>query len=103
MIRIQLASNFQVVELTYDEFGLILDDEVEKAIDLVNRLGKEVVNDIKTKTPGKPAVEMATPKQIDCLVKYLDYTRAEARKLTKKEAYELMHASIEAAKNNSDI
>lgn len=42
MIRIQLASNFQVVELTYDNYASMNLDEVEKCIDLVNAFGARV-------------------------------------------------------------
>lgn len=48
-IRIQLASNFQVVELTYDNWSDVNYQEVADATTMVNRLGSEVVNEIKTK------------------------------------------------------
>ena len=74
-VRIQLASNFQVVELTYDNWNTVNQAEVEAATSLVNKLGSTVINDIKkantTNTTSKQTkeeekentvVEMATPK-----------------------------------------
>ena len=62
-VRIQLASNFQVIELTYDDWDAITAEEIGQAVDLINKLGKEVVNDIKTapKTAEKKE-EMITDK-----------------------------------------
>ena len=41
MIRVQLSKNFQVVELTFDSFSdmEINTDEIDQAVELVNRLG----------------------------------------------------------------
>lgn len=50
-VRIQLASNYQVVELTYDSWNDVCQEEVASARDLVNSLGAEVVND--GKKPGQ--------------------------------------------------
>lgn len=88
MVRIQLASNFQVVELTYDSWDDVIQDEVTEATDLVNQLGKTVVNDIKTATKAKESKkedeEKATPGQI----KYLkEKFGIDASKMSKKEAW----------------
>ena len=83
-VRIQLASNFQVVELTYDSWGDVNDNEVTEATALVNLLGNEVVNEIKTKK-SEP-VEMATEGQIKFLEK-LGVKEEKAKKMTKKEAW----------------
>ena len=48
MVRIQLASNFQVIELTYENWGSVDTDELDDATNLVNELGSKVKNDIKT-------------------------------------------------------
>ena len=49
-VRVQLSSNFQVIELTFNSLkdGEFDAEEVNKAIELVNDLGKRVINDIKT-------------------------------------------------------
>ena len=84
MVRIQLASNFQVVELTYDSWDDVIQDEVTEATDLVNQLGKEVVNDIKTAAIAKETEEKATPGQN----KYLkEKFGIDASKMSKKEAW----------------
>lgn len=88
-VRIQLASNFQVVELTYDSWDDVNELEVDDATTLVNRLGKEVINEIKSKTtPTKEekTEEMATSGQIEFLKK-LGVKESEARKMTKSEAW----------------
>lgn len=90
-VRIQLASNFQVVELTYDSWDDVNELEVDDATSLVNRLGKEVINEIKSKTTStkeekEEKEEMATPGQIEFLKK-LGVKESEARKMTKSEAW----------------
>lgn len=86
-VRIQLASNFQVVELTYDVWSAVDAKEVEMATEMVNSLGQKVVNDIKTNKPVEKKVEeMATEGQIKFLVG-LGLTEKEAKKMTKKEAW----------------
>ena len=86
-VRIQLASNFQVVELTYDSWSDVDEAEVTQATDLVNELGQTVVNDIKTnKTESKKPEEMATPGQIKYLVS-LGVKESDAKAMTKKEAW----------------
>lgn len=42
MIRIQLSSNYQVVELTYDNFDSMGVDDLETAVNLVNSLGNRI-------------------------------------------------------------
>ena len=83
-VRIQLASNFQVVELTYDSWEDVNDYEVTEATALVNQLGNEVINEIKTKK--SESVEMATEGQIKFLEK-LGVKEEKAKKMTKKEAW----------------
>ena len=87
MVRIQLASNFQVVELTYDFWEQVDDIEVRKAVVMVNNLGKEVINDIKTapkSTQTSKGEEKATPGQI----KYLkEKFGIDASEMSKKEAW----------------
>lgn len=89
-IRIQLASNFQVVELTYDTLDDVKTGDIKQATDLVNQLGKEVINDIKTSN-NKPAEEKATKKQVDLLVGKYGCLRQDMVKLTKKEAWKLIN------------
>ena len=98
-VRIQLASNFQVIELTYDSWSDVNNDELTDAINLANELGSKVKNDIKTnkpvenkpgKKPGKKPEdngEMATEGQIRFLIG-LGLTEKEAKKMTKSEAWQ---------------
>jgi hypothetical protein len=90
-VRIQLASNFQVVELTYDDWSEVNYQEVADATTMVNRLGSEVVNDIKTNKVDskKPEEEMATPGQIKYLVS-LGVSEDVAKKMTKKSAWKYL-------------
>ena len=88
-VRIQLASNFQVIELTYDNWASVDTDELNDATNLVNELGSKVKNEIKTapKTQdSKKEVEMATEGQIKFLVK-LGIPEEFAKTMTKKEAW----------------
>ena len=89
MVRIQLSSNFQVVELTFDSLkdGEFDAEELNRAIGIVNDLGKRVVNDIKTapKTQeSKKEEERATPGQIRFL---RDKFGIDASGMSKKEAW----------------
>ena len=88
-VRIQLSSNFQVIELTYENWESVCTDELDDATNLVNELGSKVKNDIKT-TPktqeSKKEVEMATEGQIKFLVK-LGIPEEFAKTMTKKEAW----------------
>lgn len=87
-IRIQLASNFQVVELTYDSWDDVVQDEINEATEMVNGLGLAVKNDIKTNKPQESKKEeLATAGQISYLIG-LGMTQAEAKKMTKKEAWQ---------------
>lgn len=88
-VRIQLASNFQVVELTYDCWEEVDQVEVNEATELVNFLGKQVINEIKTKSENKPKEEMATEGQIKFL-KSLGVDESAAKKMTKKEAWKYL-------------
>jgi Holliday junction resolvasome RuvABC DNA-binding subunit len=89
-VRIQLASNFQVVELTYDDWSEVNYHEVSLATEMVNRLGGEVVNDIKSnKKEEQKNEEMATEGQIKFL-KSLGVNEDDAKKMTKKEAWKYL-------------
>lgn len=104
--RIQLASNFQVVE-----FNLELDDENEMltadderiidAVNCVNKLGERVVNTIKTKNePTKMVAEkMASEKQIE-LMKKLKIKNPES--YTMEEAQQLIKDKINCSKNSTN-
>lgn len=86
-VRIQLASNFQVVELSYDSWKDVNYREVADATTMVNRLGSEVKNDIKTNKPvEKKEEEMATEGQVKFLMG-LGMTQKDAKKMTKKDAW----------------
>lgn len=89
-VRIQLASNFQVVELTYDNWSEVNYEEVSLATAMVNRLGSEVVNEIKTKkTDDKKVTDepMASDKQIKFAVK-LGLNETKAKQMTQKELWQ---------------
>lgn len=90
MVRIQLSSNFQVVELTFNSLkdGDFDAEELNQAIAIVNDLGKRVINDIKTapKTQeSKKEEERATPGQIKFLKEKFGI---DATGMTKREAWE---------------
>ena len=98
MVRIQLSSNFQVVELTFNSFkdGEFDAEELNKAIAIVNDLGKRVVNDIKTapKTQeSKKEEERATPGQINFLKSKFGI---DASGMTKREAWEKLQKLTKA-------
>lgn len=94
--RIQLASNFQVVEFNLEladtEKLEIEDVRISEAVELVNKLGQVVENTIKTKD-NKTTVtteKMASPKQIELMKKLKiknpeSYTMEEARSLIKEK------------------
>ena len=97
--RIQLASNFQVVEfnlnLEDDELFTVQDNRISEAVEVVNQLGKMVENSIKTKEqPKVKAEEMASEAQIKFL-KGLGMSDTEARKMTKKEAWSFIQKAKE--------
>lgn len=85
-VRIQLASNFQVIELTYENWESVDTDELKDATNLVNELGSKVKNEVKTKTQESKKEEMATEGQIKFLVK-LGIPEEFAKTMTKKEAW----------------
>lgn len=85
-VRIQLSSNFQVIELTYDNWAAIDPNEILDAQQLVNEFGQNVKNDIKTNKPAEKE-EMATEGQIKFLEK-LGVKEEKAKKMTKKEAWQ---------------
>ena len=88
-VRIQLSSNFQVVELTYNSWAEVKMAEVESATNLVSELGEKIVVDksnVGVKQSNKQVrVEMATEGQIEYL-KRLGYT-GDAAAMTKEEAW----------------
>ena len=86
-VRIQLASNFQVIELTYDSWDSIDPNEIIEAQQLVNEFGQNVKNDIKTKTKESEKEEMATEGQIQFLCK-LGMKESVAKTMTKKQAWQ---------------
>ena len=93
MVRIQLASNFQVVELTGETWMDIDEELIEHAIKVVNDLGKRVVNDIKTapkakenKNEKQKKDEPASEKQINFAVK-LGLDREKAESMDKHEVW----------------
>lgn len=91
--RIQLASNFQVIEfnLESDEALSIDDERIIQAVKVVNKLGEIVVNTIKNKDSKEVKVkteEMATEKQIQLMKKLKvpnpeQYTKQRAREIIK--------------------
>lgn len=96
--RIQLASNFQVVEFNLeinDDEVLTIDDErVLDAVNLVNKLGEVVVNTIKKKDEPQQqekvkvqkVEEMASAGQIKFLKKF----GIDGSKMTKQEAWQTL-------------
>lgn len=86
-VRIQLASNFQVIELTYDNWAAIDPNEIIEAQQLVNEFGQNVHNDIKTNKTNSEKEEMATEGQIKFLTK-LGVKESVAKGMTKKQAWQ---------------
>lgn len=93
-VRIQLASNFQVVELTYDSWEQVQLQEVVEATELANKLGSTVVNEIKSKktettvteSEKKPNTELASEKQVKYAVQ-LGCDESKAKQMTKSEIW----------------
>lgn len=87
-VRIQLASNFQVIELTYDSWAEVNEPEVEAAKVMVNLLGQTVVNDIKSSKPqpNENEVKPASEKQIKYAVQ-LGLDEDRAKKMNSKEVW----------------
>lgn len=101
MVRIQLSSNYQVVELTYDTWDAVNRDEVSAATELVNELGLNVnvktvngnvnatVQTSRRPPQRKPGYTPATRKQLDYLdslgIPYEDgISKQEAWRLTQE-------------------
>lgn len=96
MVRIQLASNFQVVELTGDSWMDIDAEDLEHAIKIVNDLGRKVINDIKTApktTQTSKGEEKATPGQIKFLKEKFGI---DASEMSKKEAWSTLQKLTKA-------
>ena len=66
MVRIQLSKNFQVVELTFDSFkdGEFNAEEVNQAVELVNRLGDLIDPSTKTASSVSKMENPPTPAQL---------------------------------------
>lgn len=96
-VRIQLASNFQVVELTGESWMDIDEEDLEHAVKIVNDLGKKVINDIKTaqktttkenskKGEKRKKDEPASEKQVKFAVS-LGLEEEKARNMTKGQIW----------------
>lgn len=59
MVRIQLSSNYQVVELTYDSWAAVNREEVDAATKLVNELGAAV----DVKGPARQGAAINSPQR----------------------------------------
>ena len=93
MVRIQLANNFQVVEITGETFSAITRQEIEEALDLVNELARRV--DVQTKPATKNKADTSskiTPSssQINYAVG-LGLDRIKAENMTKKELWQYIN------------
>ena len=97
--RIQLASNFQVVEFNLeidDDEVLTIDDErVLDAVNLVNKLGEVVVNTIKKK--DEPTTQTAKIQKVEEMasagqIKFLKKFGIDGSKMTKQEAWQKLQA-----------
>ena len=66
MVRVQLSKNFQVVELTFDSFkdGEFNAEEVNQAVELVNRLGDLIDPSTKTASSAPKMENPPTPAQL---------------------------------------
>lgn len=66
MVRIQLSKNFQVVELTFDSLkdGEFNAEEVNQAVELVNRLGDLIDPSTKTASSVSKMENPPTPAQL---------------------------------------
>lgn len=90
-MRIQLSSNFQVVELAGEEVN---PEAIEKAIELVNKLGKEVVATPATTPKGKGKAK-ASNKPTEKQIKFADELGIDVRKMTKKAAREAISLEVD--------
>lgn len=59
MVRIQLSSNYQVVELSYDSWESVNREEVDAATELVNELGAAV----DVKGPARQGTAINPPQR----------------------------------------
>lgn len=94
-VRIQLASNFQVVELTYNDWNEVNYEEVSLATAMVNRLGSEVVNEIKSKKTDEKRLSeepMPSDKQINYAIK-LGLSEIKAKNMTQKELWQWINSN----------
>lgn len=95
MVRIQLASNFQVVELTFENWSEIDYAELESATILVNKLGAEVLNETKSKTPKKVKKEIKPEdRPSESQIKYAvncGCDEVKARTMTKRELWSFIN------------
>lgn len=90
-VRIQLSSNFQVVELTYSAWNDVNNLEINQAAELVNLLGSQVTNEPKQKGSSKKRYEeLATKGQVSYLVG-LGLDESEAKNMSKTEAWEYIN------------
>lgn len=95
MVRIQLASNFQVVELTYENWKEIDYNELEEATILVNKLGAEVLNETKCRTSKKAKKEIKPEdRPSESQIKYAvncGCDEVKARTMTKRELWSFIN------------
>ena len=90
-VRIQLSSNFQVLELTYSAWDEVNNLEINQAAELVNLLGSQVANEPNKKGSGKKRIEeLATKGQVSYLVG-LGLDESEAKKMSKTQAWEYIN------------
>ena len=64
MVRIQLSKNFQVVELTYENWESVDTDELKDATNLVNELGDLIDPSTKTASSASKMENPPTPAQL---------------------------------------
>lgn len=91
-MRVQLSSNFQVVELAGEEVN---PEAIEKAIELVNKLGKEVVATPATTPKGKGKSAKGSNKPTEKQIKFADELGIDVRKMTKKAAREAISLEVD--------
>ena len=83
MVRIQLSKNFQVVELTYENWESVDTDELKDATNLVNELGDSIDPSTKTASsaskmenpPTQPQLSLCKKLNIDVKGKDKDQVR----------------------------
>lgn len=98
MIRVQLASNYQVVELTFENWKEVDVIQINEAVKLVNKLGKEVENTPSGRTAAKkPEENKPSEAQIAYAIS-LGVSERAARAMTAKG----LHKAIEDAKKYAE-